>query len=56
MRVSVQARQPQSGERWRRSIYLDGEIRDVVIPFSGCFGGRGGLSIPRADALLFGVD
>ncbi|MEO5739724.1 MAG: CehA/McbA family metallohydrolase, partial [Vicinamibacterales bacterium] len=34
MRVSVQARHPQSGNRWKRSIYLDAEPRDVVIRFA----------------------
>ncbi len=58
MRVSVQARQPQSGERWQRSIYLDGEIRDVVIPFSemSSVGASGAFHPARADALLFVVD
>jgi hypothetical protein len=58
MRVSVQARQPQSGERWQRSIYLDGEIRDVVIPFSemSSVGASGAFDPARADALLFVVD
>jgi hypothetical protein len=58
MRVSVQARQPQSGERWQRSIYLDGEVRDVVIPFSemSSVGTSGAFDPARADALLFVVD
>jgi hypothetical protein len=34
MRISVQARHPSSGERWQRSVYLDNEPRDVVIPFA----------------------
>ena len=33
MRISVQARHPQSGDRWQRSIYLDAEPRDVIVPF-----------------------
>ena len=33
MRISVQARRPAPGERWQRSIYLDTQERDVVVPF-----------------------
>ncbi len=33
MRLSVQARRPTPGERWQRSIYLDQQERDIVIPF-----------------------
>jgi hypothetical protein len=34
MRISVQARQPSRGERWQRSVYLDGTPRDISIPFT----------------------
>jgi len=33
MRLSIQARRP-AGDRWQRSVYLDGTSRDVVIPFT----------------------
>ena len=58
MRISVQARQPQSGDRWQRSIYLDGEIRDVVIPFSemSAVGASGAFDPAKTDTLLFVVD
>ena len=58
MRISVQARQPQSGDRWQRSIYLDGEIRDVVIPFSemSAVGASGSFNPAKVDTLLFVVD
>jgi hypothetical protein len=34
MRLSVQARYPRTGDRWVRSIYLDEQPRDVVLPFA----------------------
>ncbi|MCM3880661.1 MAG: CehA/McbA family metallohydrolase [Vicinamibacterales bacterium] len=34
MRISVQARHPSRGERWQRSVYLDGTPRDISIPFT----------------------
>lgn len=34
MRISVQARRPAAGERWQRSVYLDEQPRDIIIPFS----------------------
>jgi hypothetical protein len=58
MRVSVQARQPQSGDRWQRSIYLDSESRDVIVPFDEMTSvGAGPPFNPAlADTLLFVVD
>ena len=58
MRVSVQARQPQSGERWQRSIYLDAEPRDVIVRFAEMtpVGSSGAFDPALADTLLFVVD
>jgi hypothetical protein len=58
MRVSVQARQPQSGERWQRSIYLDAEPRDVYVRFAEMtpVGSSGRFDPALADTLLFVVD
>jgi hypothetical protein len=58
MRVSVQARHPQSGARWQRSIYLEPEPRDVIVTFAEMTPvGSGGPFDPAvADTLLFVVD
>lgn len=58
MRVSVQARHPQSGNRWQRSIYLDSESRDIIVPFDEMTPvGSGPRFDPAlADTLLFVVD
>jgi hypothetical protein len=58
MRVSVQARQPRSGRRWQRSIYLDSAPRDVVIRFADMrpVGSIGTFDPAIADTLLFVVD
>jgi hypothetical protein len=58
MRVSVQARHPQSGARWQRSIYLDSVPRDVLVRFAEMTPvGSGGTFDPAlADTLLFVVD
>ncbi len=58
MRVSVQARHPQSGSRWQRSIYLDGEARDIRVRFAEMtpVGPSGSFDPARADTLLFVVD
>ncbi len=58
MRVSVQARQPQSGHRWQRSIYLDAEPRDVIVRFAEMtpVGSSGAFNPGLADTLLFVVD
>ena len=59
MRLSVQARQPRSGNRWQRSVYLDTNPRDVLIPFTG-MSPMAGAATPfdpaLADTLLFVVD
>jgi hypothetical protein len=58
MRVSVQARQPQSGSRWQRSVYLDQEVRDVVVRFDDMtpVGTSGVFDPSRADTVMFVVD
>jgi hypothetical protein len=58
MRISVQARQPASGHRWQRSIYLDPEPRDVVVRFSDMtpVGSSGAFDPAVADSVLFVVD
>ena len=58
MRVSVQARDPQSGQRWQRSIYLDAEPRDVIVRFAEMtpVGSTRTFDPALADTLLFVVD
>ena len=58
MRISLQARRPRSGERWQRSIYLDAEPRDVVVPFDEMRSvDRSSRMDPRlVDTILFVVD
>ena len=59
MRISVQARRPRSGERWQRSIHVDTESRDVVVPFSELrrVGTTAAPFDPRlVDTVLFVVD
>ena len=58
MRISVQARHPQSGNRWQRSIYLDSQPRDVIVQFAEMTPvGPGPTFDPSlADTLLFVVD
>ncbi len=58
MRVSIQIRSPQSGERWQKSIYLDSEIRETIIPFSEMtpVGSSGTFDPARADTVMFVVD
>jgi hypothetical protein len=34
MRISVQTRQPRPGARWQRSIYIDEQSREIVVPFT----------------------
>jgi hypothetical protein len=34
MRISLQARRPNGGDRWQRSIYLDSVERVIVVPFT----------------------
>jgi hypothetical protein len=58
MRISVQARHPKSGDRWQRSIYLDGEAREVDVRFTEMtpVGSSGAFDPANADTLLFVVD
>jgi hypothetical protein len=58
MRVSVQARHPQSASRWQRSVFLDTEPREIVVPFDDMrpIGGAGRFEPSRADTVLFVVD
>ena len=58
MRVSVQARDPKSGARWQRSIYLDPQPRDVIVRFAEMapVGSSGTIDPAVADTLLFVVD
>jgi hypothetical protein len=58
MRVSIQARHPQSGDRWQRSIYLDAEPRDVIVRFAEMtpVGSSRTFDPALADTLLFVVD
>jgi hypothetical protein len=58
MRVSVQARHPQSGDRWQRSIYVDTEPREVLVRFAEMtpIGSSGKFDPANADTLLFVVD
>ena len=58
LRVSVQARHPGTGDRWKRSIYLDAEPRDAVVRFADMtpVGSSGAFDPALADTLLFVVD
>lgn len=58
MRISVQARHPQSGNRWQRSIYLDSQSRDIIVQFAemSAVGAGPAFDPSLADALLFVVD
>jgi hypothetical protein len=59
MRLSVQARRPESGERWQRSLYLDQTGRPIVLPFAE-MRPVGSSTEPfdpaRVDTVLFVVD
>jgi hypothetical protein len=58
MRISVQTRQPHSGGRWQKSVYLDAETRDIVVRFSEMLpvGNSGTFDPARADTVMFVVD
>jgi hypothetical protein len=58
MRISLQARQPGSGERLQRSIYLDAAARDIVVPFAEMtpVGTSAPFDPKAADTVLFVVD
>jgi len=58
MRVSIQARQPQSGERWQKSVYLDEQVRDVIVPLREMLpvGAGGTFDSGKADTLMLVLD
>ncbi len=58
LRMSVQARRPRSGERWQRSVYLDTNARDVIVPFTEFrpVGGASAFDAQVVDTVLFVVD
>ncbi|OFW13514.1 MAG: hypothetical protein A3H29_18870 [Acidobacteria bacterium RIFCSPLOWO2_02_FULL_67_21] len=61
MRLSVQLREPggEQGRRWQRSVVLDSEARDVVVPFDElrpADEGTGPPALDRVDSVLFVVD
>lgn len=58
VRLSVQARQPKSGKRWQRSIYLDQHPRDVVVRFDEvrAVGKSGPFNPAVVDTVLFVID
>jgi hypothetical protein len=58
MRLSVQARQPDSGHRWQESVYLDDEPRTVIVRLDEMtpIGSSGAFDPALADTLLFVVD
>jgi hypothetical protein len=58
MRISVQTRYPASGARWQRSVFVDAQPRDVVIPFSelSAVGTSGVFDPSQSDTVLFVVD
>ena len=58
MRVSLQLRSAD-GQRWRRSIYLDDTVREVVVPFeafSALASGGAAPALPSIRDLLLVVD
>jgi hypothetical protein len=58
MRISVQARQPRTGHRWQRSVYLDTTPRDIIVRFADMrsVGSSATFDPAVADTLLFVVD
>ncbi len=58
MRVSVQARHPGTGARWRRSVYLDATPRDVTVAFEDMIpvAASGTFDPAATDTILFVVD
>lgn len=60
MRISVQLRFPPDDERWVKSVYLDGQSRDVVVPLGELVSAaQSGAALPDAAqvrSLLFVVD
>ena len=58
MRVSVQARHPGTGARWRRSVYLDATPREVTVAFEEMIpvAASGTFDPAATDTILFVVD
>jgi hypothetical protein len=58
MRVSVQTRHPHSGGRWQQSVYLDSEVRDIIVPFADLspVGTSGTFDPAQSDTVMFVVD
>ena len=60
MRISVQARRPTPGERWQRSVYLDEQPREILIPFTQMTPAGAtstfGFDPAQIDTVLFVVD
>ena len=61
MRMWVQLRSPAGGgQRWGRSFYLDGEPRDVLLPFSTFLpmgdADRSAVALGEVSSLLLVVD
>jgi hypothetical protein len=59
-RISVQVRRPRPGDRWGRSVYLDEQPRDIIIPFSEMtpidIGSARRFDPSQIDSLLFVAD
>ena len=58
MRVSVQARHPGTGGRWRRSVYFDTTPRDITVVFGELVpvAASGTFDPAATDTILFVVD
>jgi hypothetical protein len=61
LRISVQLRavDPVTDLRWRRSVYLDREVRTIVLPVANLGGVRRDVGTKRrgdASSLLFVID
>jgi hypothetical protein len=61
LRLSVQIRSPggASGQRWRRSVYLDETARTITVPFGDMTRVAGGSERPEIDRIgdvLFVID
>jgi hypothetical protein len=58
MRISVQARHPQSASRWQRSVFLDTTPREIVVLFNDMrpIGNAGAFDPAQVDTVLFVVD
>ena len=60
MRLSVQARHPQTGGRWQRSIYVEPDEREITVFFDDVapIGTTRTFQPPLADAagIVFAID